>query len=578
MKTKIIAIVLGVVLTGGIALWLLFKGSDKHLQLIPKDAAIVISADWKSLAKKADFEKIKQLQFYKELEARMKESSDDSAREMSKLIENPLSSGINFLSQTYMYVANEDDGVVVSFVFDIRDEEDFEKTVRNIDSTAKIIKGETFQYTMLSDARLAWSGKGGMIAFENGLNRTEFEAYLTKVFNQPKANSIADNDHFHRMMKKAKDLSFFMNGQGYSKMIAAQTGGMVSMDDEMGFLGKVYSFASLEFREDDIAMLSFQESDDPVYNEWLNSKGSGISDQTLQMITPEKVFGFVTASIDIQKMYEMVKTMPLVQKNLSDVLQALQWTEDDLKNAFAGEFSLALADVRMTNPKPFTRDMAPWMSDEDIELYSHMYTPSPTPYPVFTAQFTTTLKDKWKVLFNTYGRQMGFESTPSGDWVDRGGSSGHPDVWCVETPLGFVFTNDSVFAGVCKTGGNPNSSSAVKPYISGDAISGYMNLDITTYPIQMQNELNDNDYGSLVFTYIKLFKEVKLNTSMREGLATLALQPAEGNSLYQLIAQADLVYQQAEMQRQRMQSIEMEDLPSIDGMDAMPQQEIEAMP
>lgn len=578
MKTKIIAIVLGVVLTGGIALWLLFKGSDKHLQLIPKDAAIVISADWKSLAKKADFEKIKQLQFYKELEAKMKEDPDDGAKKMSEIIENPLSTGINFMSQTYMAIAMEDDAVITSLVFDIRDAGDFEATLKKVDSTAKIIKEDSYQYTNLDGAMLAWSEKGGMIAFESGFNRNEFEAYLKKIFNQPKANSIADNDHFHRMMKQAKDISIFMSGEGYSKMLAAQTMGMESLSADMGFLSKVYSFSTMEFREDDIAMISMQESDDPTYKEWLNSSGKGLQEQTLQMITPEKIFGCVAASVDMQKMYEMVKTIPLVQKNLSDVLQALQWTEDDLKNAFAGEFSLALTDVRMTNPKPFTRDMAPWMSDEDIELYSHMYTPSPTPYPVFTAQFTTTLKDKWKVLFNTYGRQMGFESTPSGDWVDRGGSSGHPDVWCVETPLGFVFTNDSVFASVCKTGGTPTSTTAVKPYISGDAMSGYMNLDITTYPIQLQNELNDNDYGSLVYTYIKLFKEVKLNTSMSEGLATLALQPAEGNSLYQLIAQADLVYQQAEMQRQRMQSIEMEDLPSIDGMDAMPQQEIEAMP
>jgi hypothetical protein len=578
MKTKIIAIVLGVVLTGGVAIWLLFKGSDKHLQLIPSDAAIVVSADWKSLAKKVEFEKIKQLQFYKELELRMKESKDESARQMSEIMENPLSSGINFMSQTYLSVVAEDDAVIASIVFDIRDEGDFETMLRKMDSTSKIIKARSFQYTNLDGALLAWSSKGGILAFENGLNRNEFELYLDKIFNQPKASSMADNEHFHKMMKKSKDLSLFMNGEGYKKL-ALSSGGMAQLDEDLAYLTKLYWFTTLEFKEDDISLISFQESDDPAYKELISSSGKVLSDPILQLITPEKIYGFIAGSLDIPKVYEFFRNTPIVRKNLNDLLAELQWTEDDLKNAFAGDFSIALTDVKIDNPGPFTREMAPWMSDEDFALYGSMYAPTPSPYPVFTAQFTTTTKDKWRGLMNLRGRDLGFEPTAAGDWVHRSNRSSEHDVWCVETPVGYTITNDSAFAQSAKTGGNPASLAVIKPYVTADPISGYMNIDITTYPQPLQAELLRNEYSELLYTYITVLKDVKMNGGMGESSMTLALKPVEGNSLFQLIAQGDLVYLKSkEIENRMSDEYRMDTMPSIEDVDPVTEQAIEVMP
>ena len=131
MSKKLIGLIVGVVVLGvGTFIALrFFKGSDKHLILVPRNATFVMRFDVKSLADKIYANgDIKQTKLYKELEKKSTDA-DAESKVIAQILRDPSSLGINVFSDVYYYMYNTKSVNYNAFVLDIKDLEDFNRTV-----------------------------------------------------------------------------------------------------------------------------------------------------------------------------------------------------------------------------------------------------------------------------------------------------------------------------------------------------------------------------------------------------------------------------------------------------------------
>jgi hypothetical protein len=167
MSKKLIWIIVGVVVlgTGAFIAFRFFKGSNKHLILVPANATFVIRFDVKSIAEKIYANgDIKQTKVYKQLE---KKSSDSDAESkiIAQILKDPSSIGINMFSDVYYYMYNTKNVNYNAFVLDIKDLDDFNRTIAKFPhSKDKIVKGKEFNYLkMNSRSIMAWNNTGLLI-------------------------------------------------------------------------------------------------------------------------------------------------------------------------------------------------------------------------------------------------------------------------------------------------------------------------------------------------------------------------------------------------------------------------------
>lgn len=534
---------------GAAGAYFYFKGTTKHLQLVPKDAAVVMMVDFKSIALKSDFSKIKELKWVKELQNSSKagEKSDSTDQKLKEIFENPMSTGINLMSNAYLFAAkNGEKDICGGIIFDIKDAAKFEETIKKVDPKAEISAEKNYKMMLSNGIALAWSSTGGIVGGTSQMSKEKTTAFLDATFSRTESESILSNQMFEKFEKGMKDFNMFVNFSEAMKLAKIMPGNNAAFVSALGINGDaykdMYSWAYLDFGNDKISMNSHAEAPEATLAKLQILKSGGICSEHQNLITKKNVYAIFTANLDIDKLFSYYETIPSVKSYEQQVSQMLNMPVADLKNIIGGEISLALTDVK--GNVPAASNTSGDMDEDDMSSAKSLIPVMPT----IVFNFSSKNKDGVNKLLGMYtgGKNAdGFYSMP----LPVGTS-----INVVENKIGFTVTNDKDMAGTIAAKGSLGPLPAnVIDLVKNNSSMMYMNLNIDEYPADLKTIVtaaSADKSVAAVLAYMKLFKDITVAGNTHDSKLDLNFNKGEGNTLYRLFSQGDVAYDIAKSAKQ----------------------------
>ncbi|MFN8298962.1 MAG: DUF4836 family protein [Chitinophagales bacterium] len=536
-----------------------FRGTEKHLQLIPKNAMVVGSIDYKSLMDKSDAGKLKDLEWFKAYQKTKDDAfKSEKDKNLKEVFDNPLSCGVNIMSDLFYYAAPFEESTIGALVFDINSESKFEATVKKLSPNSKIEGGKGFKAIYQgSSTALGWNSTGGIFVFiknrnydYEGVDSTAIH-FLAASFARTKEESILSNKYFQEYNKGKKDLSLFLNfgeianfstKMSDDPMTAMLTGSLSGQFKDM------YSWMNLDFQDNRVLLTTQVRSDNPDFEKLAMLKKDGISDLHAKCITNKDVYALMAVAVDPAKLFEYYEKVPTIKDGISTAAVLIGMNSEELKKLFGGEFSIALVDFKAPAAEPVSEATGKKSSEEsESDEYADLdeYYEAPRnplddyPMPVFTCNFTSNNKDGLKKLIEKYmpKGEAPYYSFPV---------SSKLTLYMVENKDGFTVMNDQTLAEtIAKSGQLADLPANVKDLVKGKASAVYMDMNVEHYPLalrtSMANSMGEANYKAFN-DYMKLFKDVTGSGTQTSSELALNLNDGKGNSLYRILAQIDIVY------------------------------------
>ncbi len=555
MTKKVLLIILGVVVLGGGALWYFFSGSTQHTKLIPKEAMFVVTVDWASLVKKADLEKLKEMSWYKELEAQSNER-DAEDKVAKEILQNPLSTGINIMSDIFFYTETWSDAEFQVLVFDVKDAADLETTLKKIEPNLSVQLGSNFRYAKL-DERLtvAWSDKGGTLVRSGYYGDPELTiTYLERNFKRPSENTMAEVSEFMNFIEKDNDIAVFVNGNGIYESTMSRTRGMsISELDNIKMLQNSYGEFALNFNDNDVQLDFDWSTTNPALEKINFIQSSGLNDEDLQYVTDSSVYLSAAVNLNIKGYYDFYKTLPDVADAILQVQEELGMNEEQMLSVFSGKATYGLTSISYEMPQ---------FSQESLDEMFFEYTPSPELKTVSTLWIGSNNKEGFKKILTKNFFQESMEGDYKGIYFMNLGFGGL-EYFAAETPNGFMFTNNVELAKKAKSGSLGTLPSAHASRMKDYPMSAFMNLNQADYPEAMKTGMREEMGREWIglSKFLEVAKDVEMTGENSHSSVKLNLVQGEGNSLYRMIKQVDTAttYYEEQKRKEREEREKMEE-------------------
>ena len=539
MKKNVVAIIILLVLVvgaaGGYLLYNFFKGSEKHLQLVPKNAMFVATVDFKSLILKSEPTKIQQLNWYKDFQKKTaeKSQSDPQTKSIMDAFNNPLSCGVNLMSDVYVFACNTGNAAVAGgLIFDIKDADAFEKTVKKISPDIKITSTGNYKWVQQNDVALAWNKTGAIVAGVQDKNgTTKLSDFLDVTFSRKLNESILANEQFEKFNLSRKDVSVFINmAELYAAIGNFNPTAMMSLSSTP--TKDMYAWGNIDFQKNKVLGTMHVDMPAATASTMNVLSKSGLSDEHLKDITPKDCYMLMSFSCDADKMFANYEANPSMKTSLDQMAMMTGMSTKDLESIFGGEFSAALVDFKKLNmPAPVNNPNDPSAAMIQAQLAA-------IPLPVVTINFSSKNKDGVQKLLEG-------KIPLTQDGYYHMNLYGYVDLNLVPNKFGYTLTNDQDIAKKIAGGGNVGSlPDKVNDLAKNNPALFYMNLDLNTYPQPLRDMASaalGKNYQAFA-AYMAMFKDVIAKGNQQDSEVALNLTQGDDNSLYRFFAQADESY------------------------------------
>jgi len=324
-------IVGGVSLLLGLAglFWYLgMTNNNKLIAKIPKDAAIVVKADLRSLADKAEFKQWQDLTMFEDI--------DDEGSLMKEVFNNPKKSGVNFAQNAYGFMSKGKEPFG-GIIFGIKDAKDFEETVKKIDSEIEVQKVDGLYTAEVdkNDMALVWNKNVALLYIREDDDVME---KAKRVFAQDEDMSMLESDTYMEFESLDADLGMYMNAKKIQELAADI--GNVSVGQFEG-MDKVESIGMTMLFEDQQMLVdaTYYPVEGATTEEISMLKEEGISTDLIKLISPTNPKGFYAANMDLDKILGLYP-------QINEEMMKDGFSLDEFKNGLNGEMTLSLIDVK----------------------------------------------------------------------------------------------------------------------------------------------------------------------------------------------------------------------------------------
>ena len=205
------------------------KNSGTANLAIPKDAAMIVHIDAKSLTSKLTWKEIQGSEWFKEMSSEARDSFQ------KKLLEDPSNSGIDIKSDFVFFMKPQGKGTYMVFEGNLKSAADFETFLLKMNEKSKVEKDGDLKFIKQDRTTVvSWTNSKFMVVNESNINKSysyddeEEDAPLTAdslvkftkaLYALSKDNSIESNDRFTSLIKEKGDVHFWMNMELYSSMM-----------------------------------------------------------------------------------------------------------------------------------------------------------------------------------------------------------------------------------------------------------------------------------------------------------------------------------------------------------------------
>ena len=307
---------------------------------IPEDVSSVSSINVKQLMEKADFESVKQMEFFREAVAEAGRRSPA----LAKVMENPELSGIDLeknLYVTYDINPKNPEEVFVATVFSIKDKEVFEELLKNADSDIEFDDRESHQVITKYDQQIvAWNGNVGVFGGANTRD-IDLEDKARKIFETDGSTSIAQNKNLQNALKGDHDMTTWFSTDPIAGNPQAGAA-MAFLDLEKGALKGNHIHSSLNFEEGAIVGHSDFYLSDGLGKNFIGRFFKDESDTDFSKYLPgENLVSVTTAAMDIRGIDAFLTERPQARDMLVFMAKDAGLEMKDIIAAFDGDMMMA---------------------------------------------------------------------------------------------------------------------------------------------------------------------------------------------------------------------------------------------
>ncbi len=337
------------------------KGTDKALEAIPANATVVTAFDLPTLMEKANFEAVKQMDFYQFFAEKAQEESDI----LATVFANPENSGIDLTKKAYLSIELNPDNpeeIYTGIIFNLVSPEDFAGFANSF-RDANVGKRAGYQIADLNESTsLAWNDRVGVIALGEGIYETE--EVMNAFFTPNTETNLANNENLTALLAEEHDVTSWLTSNALAKNKSAKLVlSLAKIDPEAlndNFVhghvdfdqGKVKAKLNYFFQEkliEDINLL-FKENVKTDFSPYISGENLNI---------------YLSAALDFEGLNTALSKRPQIKMFADFALKSYGLSIQKLNGALDGDFVFAtytgnvnnrqegLFGIKLNNPDEF---------------------------------------------------------------------------------------------------------------------------------------------------------------------------------------------------------------------------------
>lgn len=335
--------------------------------IIPQDAALVASIDFKSLTLKGELNNPDQYAFVKLVKGALQEEDAETQEMISSLTEDPSTSGINFQDKVYLSVIKNK--VMISFT--TKDEGTLtDKIEKMMDSEDKPIQeGKNSQYIIEENVLLAWNENYCTIIaeIEDSKDSDKLVDFANSVFTLTPSNSITALEEYKAYSADQKDINAFIAVDRVFEMDVLkeiiQEAIKESNQPLLEQIKGLYMGAYVDFTDGGIHFTSVGYSDNPAYLNLTQDMMYKFENEELLHYIPTNNILLLAYNINMEKFADIAMSDEKVNEEEIDaqISQVVDLKFRELFTLFKGSMVFSIKDINaMSNSAlaTFSADLA----------------------------------------------------------------------------------------------------------------------------------------------------------------------------------------------------------------------------
>jgi hypothetical protein len=328
---------------------------DDAAKAIPKDAISVTAINPESLFQKADFESVKQMDFYKA----MVDSAKTQDETMANIMRDPRKSGVDFMKNIYLvqdYAISNAAENGMTALMSLSNVADFETMLKNGGKNPKIESKDGIKYILSSPENESPNASGfdynygnksarGVVAWNDKMaiigTYTEGSDF-TKYFKVKAEESIAKNEQFTKSFATKHDFYTYMSFDKLAEDPSIKGGaGMMNIDPKD--LKGNYATGFADFENGQIVSKSDYNINAGLRKEWGLMFKDNVKTDFSKYLKGNNLGFAMTLALDVKGIKEIINTNPQFKSALELGKGSESFSTDDIFKAFDGDVVVAAA-------------------------------------------------------------------------------------------------------------------------------------------------------------------------------------------------------------------------------------------
>ncbi len=322
---------------------------DETANAIPKNAVSVTAINLPSLMQKADFESVKQMDFYKA----MVDSASSENAAIAEILRDPKKSGVDFskniyIVQDYSFLTGGGDKASGAVLLSLTDAGAFEKMLTSGKNPAKVETKDGIKYLVFADQNtsnenginvhrrdgsVAWNDKMAVLG-----GNTE-GGNMASFFKNKAEESIAKNEKFAAMFNEQHDIYSYSSFDKFADNPEIKSGaGMMNIDPKA--LKGNYTTGYADFEKGQIVGKSDYQINKEIRNQWGLVFKNNVKTDFSKYLKGENIGFAATLALDAKGVKEIINANPqyriMIESAKSD-----KFSVDDVFKALDGDIVIA---------------------------------------------------------------------------------------------------------------------------------------------------------------------------------------------------------------------------------------------
>jgi hypothetical protein len=340
--------------------------TNKQGKLIPKEAAIVITLDGKSLSAKLPWEEIKKNPLFQSM------SSDSTMpAALKSLLDNPETSGMDISSDCILFAVKDSLGGYLGFEGSVKDEAAFKTFNKQVSENGAESEKDGVQFISKFPVCVGWTKERFVYIFDapqigqmddltrrmlrdsinvRPVSSRDIGATCKAVFALPESNSLAKNENFTSLMKETGDVLFWMNSEELMKGgSTASAMAMVNLDKF--YKGNVTS-ATMNFENGKMSIKATTYAIGEIIDLVKKYGGGKINEEMIKRMPGKDVVALMALNFKPEGLAALVK-MTGMDGLINIGLKNMNFTLEDFIKANKGDILVGVSDL-VTKPDTST--------------------------------------------------------------------------------------------------------------------------------------------------------------------------------------------------------------------------------